>query len=194
MIHAIKKFLGLSKFALVENVEIVHRSASGAVKKVFQPYYWAGMIIKHLGIQLPQIQFLFGYWSNSLRFQNLVTNAGFAGVASRINGSGAEAAFVYLALGTGATAAAATDTTLQTEITDTGLARASATASRVTTTQTNDTAQLVYTWTATGAKAVTEAGVLNAASVGVLLARQVFSAINTANTDTIQVTYRVKAS
>ena len=66
--------------------------------------------------------------------------------------------------------------------------------SRVTTTVTNDTTQLVKTWTATGAKAVTECGVLNASSAGILLGRQVFSSITTANQDQITVTYKIVLS
>lgn len=121
---------------------------------------------------------------------NLVVTTGKAGLASRLNGAGAEAAFTYLAVGIGTTPAAAGDTALESEITDSGLARASATASRVTTTTANDTARLVYTWTvATNNKAVTEAGALNAASTGTLLGRQVFSAINLVPTDTLQLTY-----
>ena len=126
--------------------------------------------------------------------KNLVTNAGFAGIASRINGAGAEAAGTYLAVGTGTNAAAAGDTTLQTEITDSGLARAAATASRVTTTVTNDTARLVYTWSVSGTKAVTEAGYLNASSSGVLFARSVFSAVNVVNGDSLQLTYNIKVA
>lgn len=126
--------------------------------------------------------------------RNLVTNAGFAGIASRINGSGAEAAGTYLAVGTGTNAAAAGDTTLQTEITDSGLARVAATASRVTTTVTNDTAQLLTTFTVTGTKAVTEAGYLNASSAGVLFARSVFSAVNVVNGDSLQLTYKIKVA
>ena len=193
-INKLKKLIGYGKYSLVENVEIQVRNAQGEVKKVFQPYRWAAWIIKHFGVQLPKMPMLLGFWSNSLKFSNLITNAGFAGAASRINGADAEAAFTYLALGIGTTAADAADTTLESEITDSGLERASATASRVTTTQTNDTAQLVKTWTASGSKAITEAGVLNASSSGVLLARQVFSAINVVATDSIQLTYRIKAS
>lgn len=121
---------------------------------------------------------------------NLITNAGFAGVASRINGDGSEAAFTYIALGTGTTAANVADTTLETEITTGGGERANSTVSRVTTDVTNDTAQLVETFAFTSSFAVTESGVLNAASTGVLLARQVFSAINVANGDSLQVTWK----
>jgi len=123
------------------------------------------------------------------KITNLITTAGKAGLASRLNGNGAEAAFTYLAVGTGTNAAAAGDTTLQTEITDSGLARAAATVSRVTTTTTNDTARLAYTWTATGTKAITEVGALNAAAAGTLLGRRVFSAVNVVNTDTFGITY-----
>lgn len=126
--------------------------------------------------------------------KNLIVSAGKAGVASRINGSGAEAAFTYIALGTGASGPVAGDTTLGTEITTNGGQRANATASRVTTAVTNDTAQLLNTFSFTGSFAITEAGILNAAAAGTLLCRQVFSAVNVANGDSLQVTYKVQAS
>lgn len=126
--------------------------------------------------------------------KNLVPSAGKAAIASRINGAGSEAAATYLAVGTGTTAAAVGDTALQSEVSTNGLARANATASRVTTTVTNDTAQLQYTWTASGSVAVTEAGIFNAASVGTLFARQVFSAINVVANDTLQLTYKIACS
>jgi len=43
--------------------------------------------------------------------------------------------------------------------------------------------------TASGAKAVTECGALNAASSGTLLGHQVFSAINVTSGDTLELTY-----
>jgi len=89
-------------------------------------------------------------------------------------------AFSYLAVGTSSTAVAITDTTLNAEITDTGLARASATVSRVTTTVTNDTLQLTYTWTASGVKSIQEIGILNAASTGILLSHALTGTITTA--------------
>ena len=136
----------------------------------------------------------YGHIREARIVHNLITTTGKAALASRINGSGAEAAFTYLAVGVGTTAAAIGDTTLETEITDSGLARVNATASRVTTSVTNDTAQLLNTFTVTGTKAVTEAGILNAASVGVLLCRQVFTAVNVNNGDSLQLTYKVQAS
>jgi len=120
---------------------------------------------------------------------NLVTNAGFAGMASRCNGDGAEAAFTYIAVGTGTTAAAVGNTTLQTETAASGLSRAAGTASRTTTDVTNDTASLTKTFTVSGTVAVTESGVLNAASGGTLLSRQTFTAVNVVNGDSLQVTW-----
>ena len=160
-------------------------TADGVVKKG---------ILNQLAAYGVRIDGLTGSTGKKRNIKNLITNAGFAGIASRINGSGGEAAFTYIAVGTGATAANAADTTLQTESSTSGLSRAAATASRVTTTQTNDTAQLVLTFTVTGTVAVTESGVLNAASTGTLLCRQTFSAINVVNGDSLQVTWKVKAS
>lgn len=124
----------------------------------------------------------------------MITSAGKAGVASRINGSGSEAAFTYLELGTGTTAAAVGNTALETPITDSGLARAAATCTRTTTSVANDTAKLDYTWTASGSKAITECGAFNAASSGTLLARNVFSAVNVVSGDSFQAVYSIVAS
>lgn len=157
----------------------------GQVKKGYLNYLAA------YGLQIPGIT---GHFGNSRQIKNLITSAGKAGVASRINGAGSESAFTYIAVGTGTTAANVADTTLETETAASGLSRANATASRVTTTVTNDTAQLVYTFSVSGTVAVTESGVLNASSNGTLLCRQVFSAINVVNGDSLQVTWKVKAA
>lgn len=177
------------RFRLAQNLEFVLRDKDGNIKPLFNETRFSKIMRQYLGINLPKIS-LFGRWANSLNISNLITNAGFAGVASRLNGSGAEAAFTYIAIGIGATAANVADTTLGSEITTAGGQRAAATASRVTTDVTNDTAQLVVTFTFTGSFAITESGVLNAASAGVLLARQVFSAINVADTDSLQITWK----
>lgn len=126
--------------------------------------------------------------------KNLVVSAGKAGVASRINGAGSEAVFDYIAIGTGTTAAAAGNTTLETEITTNGGERTQGTASRITTSVTNDTAQVQKTFTFTGSFAVTEAGLLNAASSGTLLSRQTFSAVNVVSGDSLQITWKIQAS
>jgi hypothetical protein len=191
-----------SQFAAVANVEYVLRGKDGSVKPLFQEYPHTVLFIKS-GLLNPlwinawyakAIMPFLGRWSDGKRFRNLVVSAGKAGMASRCNGSGGEAAFTYIATGTGTTAAAAGDTALQTELAASGLSRANSTASRVTTSVTNDTAQLVNTFTVTGTVAVTESGVLNAASVGTLLCRQTFSAINVVNGDSLQITWKVQFS
>lgn len=126
--------------------------------------------------------------------KNLITNAGIAGIAGRVGAVGSPAAFTYLALGIGTTAATVNDTQLESEITNFNLTRAAATMSLVTTTVTNDTSQATYTWTASGNKAITECGILNASSGGTLLGRQVFTAINVESGDQVTVTYKIKIS
>lgn len=185
-----------------DNVEYAILDKDGNVKPVFQenklaiklmkkgllsPYWITG---KYASILSPFL----GHWANKKVISNLITSAGKAGGASRINGSGAEAAFTYIAVGTGTTAAAVGDTALQTETASAGLSRVNATASRVTTSVTNDTAQLTTTFTVTGTVAVTESGVLNDSSGGVLLCRQVFSAINVVNGDSLAITWKVQVS
>lgn len=194
---------------LVQNVEVKLRDKDGNLKQVwngnafgnfllrvlrriftaYQPtdsrYGWKSFLALY-GLRIP---FLTGQWTDKLVFHNLVVSAGSAGVASRINGAGAEAAFTFIAVGTGTTSPVAGDTTLETETTTDGLARAAATASRITTDVTNDTARLNKQFSVTGSVAVTESGVLNAASAGTLLARQTFSAVNVANGDTLDVTW-----
>lgn len=167
------------------------RDANGNIKPIFQEN-WLFRFLMKKGWVSPlawKIPFLFGTWSDSRIYSNLITNAGFAGVASRINGAGSEAAFTYIGIGTGTTSPVVGNTALETEITTGGGARASATASRTTTDVTNDTATLVHTFNFTSSFAVTESGVLNAASSGVLLGRQTFSAINVVNGDSLQVTW-----
>lgn len=133
----------------------------------------------------------YGQWKEEpMVVSNLITNAGFAAMASRLNGSGAEAAFTYIALGTGATAATVSDTTLQTEITTNGGQRAAATASRTTTGVSNDTAQLLKVFTVTADFVITESGVFNAASGGVMLSRQLPSAINLLSGKSLEVIWK----
>lgn len=189
MLH---RLLERGRFRIQENWEYILRDKDGNVKLLFQPWGWVSWLIKRgwLSPHHPKLPLLFGLWSPKLTVSNIVTNVGMAGVASRINGAGGEAAFTFIAIGTGTAAPAATDTTLGSEISTGGGARAAATASRVTTDVTNDTAQLVHTFTFTATFAVTEAGVFNASSGGVLLQRQTFSAINVVSGDSLQVTER----
>lgn len=123
---------------------------------------------------------------------NLGMDARLAVVAGLYGNTGSQTAFTYLALGTSATAVSSSQTALVAEIVDTGLARASATVSRVTTTVTNDTTQLTYTWTASGSKTINEIGYFNASSGGVMGGRALTGAITVANGVTITATYRIK--
>jgi hypothetical protein len=170
--------------------------AHGNVKKTFQEnrlFKW----LMRKGILSPlawKVPFLLGHWTDYAVRSNLVTSAGLALVAGRINGSGTPAAATYIAVGTGSTAANAADTALGAEIVDSGVERAAATVSLVTTTVTNDTAQMLKSFSVSGTKAVTESGVLNAASAGTLLCRQVFAAINVASGDTLQITWKVASA
>lgn len=200
------------EFHMRENITYTLKDASGKALKLFQdnflnraifgffrdnlgiqPIGKDGMvkpgILNHLAAYGLRIPFVTGFWTYEMKAANLVTSAGKAAIASRFNGSGSEAAFTYIALGIGTTAAAVGDTALESEIVDSGLTRQSATVSRTTTTVTNDTARLTYTWTASGTKAVTESGCLNAASSGVLANRQVFSAVNLTSGNSFQATH-----
>ena len=70
------------------------KGKDGNVKPVFQPNKLFLNLIKR-GILSPNAMKipLLGNWSDKMVISNLITNAGFAGVASRVNGADAEAAF-----------------------------------------------------------------------------------------------------
>jgi hypothetical protein len=198
------QFAGL--IPLDVNVEIVHKDREGNVKPIFQENKLGNWLIKKGWLSplwingwLNNLSFLFGYWSASKFNSNLITDAGRAAAASRINGSGGEALFDKIGQGVGVAAAANSDTALGTEkdganTTTTTHAISAATASRVTTTVTNDTAQLVGTVSETATMAITESGLFNAATAGSLLARQTFSAVNVVNGDSLQFTWKIKAA
>lgn len=190
-----------AQFEIIENVEYTVLDKNGNAKPIFQQNKLYTLAMKK-GILSPYayqkaggiLSPFLGHWSKTKTVKNLMTNAGFALVAGRINGSGSPAAATYIAVGTGTTAANAADTALETESASAGLSRAAGSVSLVTTTVTNDTAQVVVTFTVTGTVAVTESGLLNASSSGTLLCRQVFSAINVVNGDSLQITWKIKAA
>lgn len=125
---------------------------------------------------------------------NVITNTWLAGLAWLAGNTGSVSAFTYLALWSDATSAVASQTALIAEITWNGWQRASATVSRVTTTQTNDTLQLVKVFSFTGAETVREVWVFNAVSSWIMLARQVPTAKTMSNGDTLTVTYQIRFS
>jgi hypothetical protein len=183
-----------------ENVQYQLFAKDGSVKPLFQEYRFTAFLIKTgilsplwiNSVISPLLQPFLGYWSAEKKVRNLITNAGFALAAGLLNGSGTPAAATYIAVGTGTNAASTGDTTLQTETATSGLSRAAGSVSLVTTSVTNDTAQITKTFSVTGTVAVTESGVLNASSSGTLLCRQVFSAINVVNGDSLAITWKVQ--
>lgn len=182
-----------------ENVEYRLFDAQGKAKPLFQEHRLTALAIKKGWLSplwinqwyASLVSPFLGYWSTHKLARNGVPTVGKALIAGRLNASGAPAAADYIAVGTGTNAFAAGDTALQTETSGSGLTRAQGTVSLVTTTTTNDTAQVLKSFSVSGTVAVTESGVLNASSSGTLLCRQTFSAINVVNGDTLQVTWKV---
>ena len=121
---------------------------------------------------------------------NLITSAGKAQLAL-LAGDASATPFTYLAVGTSTTAASVGQTALVAEISTNGLSRAAATVSRVTTTVTNDTLQLVYTWSVSGTSTVEEVGIFNASSSGTMLGRALTTSKAVVNGDSLSITYKV---
>lgn len=121
------------------------------------------------------------------------TNAGRAIVTNRIIGSGTEPK--WIGLGVGATGAARTavvaDTALSSELAE---GRAVGTGTRVTTSVTNDTYQTVGTVTASGSRAVDEAGTFDALTTGNMAISATFPVVNLLNGDSLQITAKVQFS
>lgn len=120
---------------------------------------------------------------------NSMAKTGMAQVAGLILTDVAGTAFDYIGIGTGTTAESADHTDLITPV-----KRKAGTGTRITTTFTNDTAQLVATFaaadTCSGSSAIAEAGVFTASSAGVMLFRKIFTAktVNWDDGDTLEVT------
>jgi len=125
--------------------------------------------------------------------KNGITNAGFAEIAGLMLTDVGGTPFDYVAIGTGTTAFDPSQTALANEI-----KRKAGTGTRVTTTVTNDTAQLVAVFSSadglSGTSSVTESGVFNASTGGTMLCRQVFTAVNVNwdAGDTLQITWKIQ--
>ena len=104
-----------------------------------------------------------------------IPDAGLAEMANLWAGDSTPLPMTHIAVGSGDTAFAAADTTLETEIAASGLERVAATVTRATTSTTNDTVQLVTTFTITGTATIKEVGILNASSTGDLGGRTVLT-------------------
>lgn len=115
---------------------------------------------------------------------NLVVTAGKNYVADRMKNN--SSVMSHMAIGSGTTAAAAGNTALGTE-----LGRVSLTSTTVS----NAVVTYVASFAAgTGTGAVTEAGILTAASGGTMLCRTVFSVVNKGSADSMTITWTVTVS
>ena len=85
------------------------------------------------------------------------------------------ASFTYLAVGTGTTAESASHTGLVTEVAASGLSRATGAVTYEDTTHTDDTVQVVKTWTSSGTVTISEVGLFNASSGGTMAFRELLS-------------------
>ena len=126
-----------------------------------------------------------GNVKDTRELKNLVVTAGLGFIASRMKEATADA-MTHMAIGTGTTAAAAGQTALVTE---------AARQSLTSTTVSSNTVEYVAAFAAgTGTGAITEAGVLNAASGGTLLCRTVFSVVNKGASDSMTITWTITIS
>jgi hypothetical protein len=124
----------------------------------------------------------------------VLTNVGKGITAKRMIGaSPSQNEPKYVALGVGATGAARTavagDTALSSELAE---GRTAGTSSTVTTTQTDDTYQVVGSVTAGGSRAVDEGGLFDASSVGNMFLSATFNVVNLSTGDSLQVTAKVQ--
>jgi len=121
--------------------------------------------------------------------KNLVVNTGLGHITSRLLGTSSNV-MSHMALGSGTTAAAAGDTALQSQ-----LGSRKALTSSTQSGSNNESIVYVATFSAGEATgAVTEAGIFNASTSGTMLCRTVFSVVNKAAGDTLQVTWTVTFS
>jgi len=118
---------------------------------------------------------------------DVITNSGRAQSAGYLSNTVAQVATYYGNVGTGAGTAAVADTTLFTEV---GSARIAITPTRVTTTVANDTAQYLFTYTATGSITITNAGYFPASTGSVVLQKSDHSGIPVLNGDSIAYTFK----
>jgi len=117
---------------------------------------------------------------------NTIMNLGLASVSGLILTDIGGTAFDNIAIGTGTTAPNATQSALVAET-----YRNAGTGSQITTSVANDTSRITTSVAITNSNVFTEAGIFDATSSGVMLARTTFSAITASNGDTVNVGYDV---
>jgi hypothetical protein len=120
---------------------------------------------------------------------DIVTTVGRAQAAGYLSNTVTQIVTYYGNVGTGAGTAVVGNTTLFTEV---GSARVAITPTRVTVTLANDTAQYVFTYTATGSVSVTNAGYFTASTVGTLMQQSDHASIPLLSGDSIQYTFQNK--
>lgn len=189
-----RRLFDTKKFALVK--EAINRGfeksdinylLNWASKPMFKDNFLWRLFKKLFNVDL-QIPYLFGYWTKSPIVANTITNVGKQISAQQVGGT-TTVPVTAIAIGVGTPTA----TALGSESTTNGGARGAATVTNQTTTTTGDTEQWVKTFTFTGVLVLIEEGLFdNNTSGGNMLASQTFSAITTANTDTLQITHKVK--
>lgn len=133
-----------------------------------------------------RVPFITGNWTTEPIKHNAIVPDSLANVAGLLCGAETDP-FKFLAIGIGT----ATPAGLGSEIVTGGGEAAEATVSLVTTSVTNDTAQLVHEWTFTAPFAITEEGVFNAVAAGDPLAYQNFAAVNVVSGNKFEVTHQI---
>jgi hypothetical protein len=121
---------------------------------------------------------------------NTVVNTGKAFIAQSMlkTTTDTPAAMTHMAVGSGTVAANVADTGLGSQLGT----RVAVTPTNTTVTVTNDTIQYVSTFAAGNATgAVSEAGIFNADTAGLMLCRTVFGVINKGADDSLTITWRV---
>jgi hypothetical protein len=123
-----------------------------------------------------------GMVKDSRELDNLIVQVGKNYLAGGVIGALTQP-FIQMALGTGTTSPTTGDTALQAQ-----LARQAFTTSSVSA----NVATVSTTFGAgVGTGALTEAGIFNAATAGVMLSRVVFSVVNKASTDVLTITWSI---
>ena len=123
-----------------------------------------------------------GNIKQELHVPNLVVTVGKNFIASRMVGTSSPV-MSHMAIGTNATAPVSANTTLGTEVARVALSSATASANTVSYSATFPAG--------TGAGAITEAGIFNAASSGTLLCRTIFPVVNKAASDALTINWNV---
>lgn len=118
--------------------------------------------------------------------KNLIVSAGLNFICDRMEGT-SEAVMSHMAVGSGTTAAAAGNTDLESIL--------GSREALDSTTVTDNTITYVSSFEAgEGTGAITEAGIFNASTAGTMLCRTVFSVVNKAADDTLQITWTITLS